>query len=1224
MEDNIIKKSKTVIEPGGADTTEEIQIKKAEKIINNWLEIQKTVKTLQSLEEMMEEQHEDHKNKLESIVREHFTLKIKSRKLYNDIKDLKLDAENNASKKISLDYYVEEKSDTILIGAKESITKFLFIIRENFDYIPRIAALVEEKKNREKMESIAELFCNQFYDNLLIPNPEQEELLLCIFKLLEFEINRMCSSNVEQFLNDSTFIGTFMTVFSKQHDLNAFVQNLINKVMFAIENKNEGCFDISLYGIQRYFRREEKKKKDEENEKKDKKEKKNSEDKKEILRETEEDKKKKKKDRQERDKLIVKLFQKLEDTKICFRKNIELEAEIEEENKKAMENIDASKMVIDNDEDKDKEEPKNEINIIVENKENKENKEKKDEIKTDEKKQNIECGDELSFRKIVEKIKKIKNEDLKAFYIYLLDQIVDDPNTFCREKFDELLKDESYLQNYEALFKKLNENIIFIREQVESLLQSLIDKLQTIPYVVRCICKMIDVLISKKFPQLPKYLRHSFIGKFLLNKCIFPVFSLENKTTLKKVIFSSAQRRCLLSIMNIISTANQCLLYSHYNDPEKIPFNNYLIQIIPILNKFYDKLVDLRLPNQLNEYLSHSFEGMEDNSFVFGAKKKSNEKKKKSQTTYDYFAVNPDEILRLENICFTVDDVIFLKDLVDDNEDKFKDLPKFYNLKKAVDEIDKIEYRIDEARKKNEKPDSKCFLLLYKYDKKPELDEFLTRKKSKKNKDLLWRIKDCIKVILRGLNLLDIKDYSYLSIAVNNEKFFQAIHYTLKDIGEEDGVPLNWYSKFFLSNKSKLPEEYLENDLKKLYDEINTEEDLLTKKRNHLNSYMNAREGMNIQCSKKSVEKSRYDLKKLEQTKQFQKIETFISIDQTQVCIRVNDKIETEEEIKEKKGNEALNNFKSLLIKSEKESTQYVQIVDANNCEHRSENFMAKIEGKRDTVIKTHAKKVNQFISKFSDPNSPVKKLRTLIEFIRSDIEKGEPEHKIYLAFEEYKELIKKSIRENSKKNNLIESKDSKTQKRELNEIANRIEDHIMCKIYKYVFPIKRSKHLEQLDNEFFEKTIIYEWIPPENLGVKIQITTDVIELAKESLLQMEETAQSINEKINCIKGVYININKAMQFGTGKVEKLSMDDQLPLLVFIVIQAHPKRFISNIHYMNCFFNPNSEDKLLLDNIISCADAIKTFTHESLNIKEEEFTKKVNEAKEQLKNLRKPNK
>ena len=33
--------------------------------------------------------------------------------------------------------------------------------------------------------------------------------------------------------------------------------------------------------------------------------------------------------------------------------------------------------------------------------------------------------------------------------------------------------------------------------------------------------------------------------------------------------------------------------------------------------------------NIVNGYLSHSFEGMEDNSFVFVAKKKFNEKKRK-------------------------------------------------------------------------------------------------------------------------------------------------------------------------------------------------------------------------------------------------------------------------------------------------------------------------------------------------------------------------------------------------------------------------------------------------------------------------------------------------------------------------------------------------------------------------------------------------------------------
>ena len=101
---------------------------------------------------------------------------------------------------------------------------------------------------------------------------------------------------------------------------------------------------------------------------------------------------------------------------------------------------------------------------------------------------------------------------------------------------------------------------------------------------------------------------------------------------------------------------------------------------------------------------------------------------------------------------------------------------------------------------------------------------------------------------------------------------------------------------------------------------------------------------MNIQFAKKAVEKMKYDKKCLEQTKQFQKIETFIAKDQTQVCIKVNEKIDKKAgDKKEDKSKEVLGNLKNLVIKKEKESTQYVEILDANNCEHRSENFMAKI-----------------------------------------------------------------------------------------------------------------------------------------------------------------------------------------------------------------------------------------------------------------------------------------
>ena len=1211
-----LKKSKTFLD-GPPISAEERRQKRAEKTIENWLGLQKVVKELESLEEMMDEQHEDHMKNLTSKLIELFTLKIKSRNIYDDIKFLKLSAEVNSSAKRPLDYYIEENNDTILVGAKESITKFLFIIRENYDYIPKIASFLREK-SREKLESLAELFCNQFYDNVLISDPEQEELLICIYKLLEFEINKMHVANSEQFLDDSTFVGIFMTVFSKQHDLSVFVANLLNKTMYAVENKTEGCFDLSLYAIQRFFKRDEKKKKEEEKELDKGKKEKKDEEKKEKKEKENEDKKIRNKKKEE---LIKTIFKVIKKTEIHFKQNFELEADIEEENKKDLN-------IINENSNENEQEEKNEIiEIKQENKEDK----KEDENEKNNKEE-IKIGENLTFNKLMKKIKKEKNPDLKSLYSNIINQITDDPNTFCNEKLEEILYDNYYSKYFNELLNTFKNNLEFIQKRIEELIQDLIDRLTAIPYTVRCVCKIIDILISKRFPKLPKYLRHSFIGKFLFNKCIFPVLSLENKVSLKKIIFSTAQRRLLLDIITILSTANKCQLFTHYNDVEKIPLNHYLLELIPILNKFYDKLVDLRLPRQLNEYISHAFEDMESNTFSFGAKKIITKKQKKQATTYKYFEEKThDEILRIPAICFNVDDAITLKEIIYDNQDQFKDLPKFPSVKKAIEEIDRNEPNIDQARKRYEKKEGKSFFFIYKIDKldrDPKPYEFLNRKKSRKNKPVLWRIKDSIKTILKRLNLLDIKDYSYLSMATNNEKFLEAINYTLKDLAEEDEIPLSWYIKYIKNNLPKLDDKsYIENDLKKLYDEILDEEKKTLDDRKKLSSVINAREGMNIQFAKKAIEKIRYDKKCLEQTKQFQKIETFIAKDQTQVCIKVNEKIDVREGKKEEnKSKEVLGKFKDLVIKKEKESTQYVEIVDANNCEHRSENFMAKIEGKRETDIKTHAKKVNQFISKFSIRNSPVKKLRILFQYIDEDIDKGEPTHELFKAFEDYRNLLKESIKNNDQE--LLETKVSSTsnqetdpRENELKEILDRIEDYIMFKIYKYVFPLNRSEHLKKLDYDFYEKTFLYAWIPPEAHGVKIPIQQDEIENGINTIKKLEEKAQTITEKLNCIKEVFDNINKAILFNTGKKEDLSTDDQLPLLVYIVIQAHPEQFITNIHYMKCFLNPNRNDNVFLQNMVSVRGTLDILNPDVLKIDKKEFNDNVEKARQNFKNMKK---
>ena len=250
-------------------------------------------------------------------------------------------------------------------------------------------------------------------------------------------------------------------------------------------------------------------------------------------------------------------------------------------------------------------------------------------------------------------------------------------------------------------------------------------------------------------------------------------------------------------------------------------------------------------------------------------------------------------------------------------------------------------------------------------------------------------------------------------------------------------------------------------------------------------------------------------------------------------------------------------------------------------------------------------------------------KLKNLLQYIHDDIEAGNANHRIFVAFEQYKEILKNDIK--NKEPELIEESENKNvRETELNEIVNRIEDHIMQKIYKYVFPINPSKHLEKLDNEFYEKTFLFEWIPPKNVGVKIELGLDEIQGAKLSLLRMEENAQALSDKLNCVKEVYNNINKVYEFNTGKKEVLSQEDNLPILNYVILQAHPKRFVSNIHYILCFFNTHRDDYVLMQNLEGAYKYINDLNYKEAQIDKEEFEKNVEKARENFKKIKEKNK
>ena len=63
---------------------------------------------------------------------------------------------------------------------------------------------------------------------------------------------------------------------------------------------------------------------------------------------------------------------------------------------------------------------------------------------------------------------------------------------------------------------------------------------------------------------------------------------MKNKLIFENKIISFETKKCIGEIISILSHVYKCLLFNKNDDSEKAIYNNYLIQIIPILDKFYN------------------------------------------------------------------------------------------------------------------------------------------------------------------------------------------------------------------------------------------------------------------------------------------------------------------------------------------------------------------------------------------------------------------------------------------------------------------------------------------------------------------------------------------------------------------------------------------------------------------------------------------------------------
>ena len=387
--------------------------------------------------------------------------------------------------------------------------------------------------------------------------------------------------------------------------------------------------------------------------------------------------------------------------------------------------------------------------------------------------------------------------------------------------------------------------------------------------------------------------------------------------------------------------------------------------------------------------------------------------------------------------------------------------------------------------------------------------------------------------------------------------------------------------------------------MEKLYEELKNEEINTLNELKSFSSIIITRDGMNLRCAEKILEKIKYENRKVEQAKKFQKIENFIEKDKTKVCLRIKDGKE-----KEKSSGVLKSIFgKKDKDKDNKNEPQFISVQEVDKCPHSD-------GGDKNKKIQTHANNINEFINKFCNLKYP--ELVTLNNYIKEDFKSGNPTHEIYKAIEEYLEILKESIikTNNNENNKLIDTTMAKEdQDKEMNIFIDKIEEYIMRKIYKYVYT---ESPLEK-DNIFHKKTKQLSWIVPEQFDIK-KLYTNQLRFAIANIRKTEQ-AKSVFGKIKCIENIFTNINNSIKFSTGKNSTPGQEEVTPVLHFTIIKAQPMRFISQLNYIKCFrdLSKGGKTAFMVTQLEGAATFIMNLDHTKLKISKEDFDKNVNEAK-----------
>ena len=379
-----------------------------------------------------------------------------------------------------------------------------------------------------------------------------------------------------------------------------------------------------------------------------------------------------------------------------------------------------------------------------------------------------------------------------------------------------------------------------------------------------------------------------------------------------------------------------------------------------------------------------------------------------------------------------------------------------------------------------------------------------------------------------------------------------------------------------------LSENDINNDLEKLYESTFKEEEETLNQLRKYSSIVNTRFGLNLRYSEKIIEKTQKKTLRIRQIERLIKMGKFISTQEIKVQFKLNKSILNL--------NSIINNKKNDDSDEEDNNSPPTFEIINNHKNSNDPNIL-------------NINKISDFIKIFTSSEQKLKNLpNPVYNYVIEDISKGEQKHKIYKTLNDYLNIIELEINKSE-----IFKDESENEK---SHIKNGIQNYILQKIYKSVFPKKPLKK----DQEFYSKVCQLTWIKPEMLEIK-KIYISELKFAEECISRIDE-GKTVYDKLKSIADAHNTINTTIKFSTGKNDDAGADDLSPIFQYIIIKAKPKRFYSNLYYIKCFLGSNQITGIngfLLTQLEFAGEFINKIDHIKLKMSKNDFDDNIRNSK-----------